>query len=56
VPPFDNTDREYLSALVKEARELRAQTEKLRQKSKALKQQIAQMRREHEESRPKNKR
>jgi predicted nuclease with TOPRIM domain len=55
MPRFNNADKEKLAALVGEARELRAQTEKLRKKSEALKQQIARVRKQ-EESRLKNKR
>ena len=51
---FDSTDREKLVALIEQARELRAQTQKLRQKSEALKQQIARIRKQGE-SRLKNK-
>jgi len=54
VPGFDNTDKEKLAALIGEARDLRAQTQKLRQKSEALKQQIARIRKQGE-SRLKNK-
>jgi hypothetical protein len=35
MPHFDNADREKLAALIKEARELRVETETLRQKSQA---------------------
>jgi hypothetical protein len=35
MPHFDNADREKLAALIEEARELRAETETLRQKSQA---------------------
>jgi hypothetical protein len=35
MPHFDNADREKLAALIGEARELRAETETLRQKSQA---------------------
>jgi uncharacterized coiled-coil DUF342 family protein len=55
LPDFNNTYREKLAALIGEAREIRAEADKLTQKSEALKQQIAQMRREREESRLKNK-
>jgi hypothetical protein len=34
MPHFDNADREKLAALIREARELRAETETLRQKSR----------------------
>jgi hypothetical protein len=47
--------KEKLAALIGEAREVRAEANKLMQKSEALKQQIAQIRREREESRLKNK-
>jgi hypothetical protein len=54
-PDFDHTAREKLAALVAEAREIRAEADKLMQKSEALKQQIAQIRRERERNRLKNK-
>ena len=55
LPDFNNTYREKLAALIGEAREIRAEADKLMQKSEALKQQVAQMRREREESHLKNK-
>jgi hypothetical protein len=38
MPDFDHTAREKLAALVAEAREIRAEADKLMQKSEALKQ------------------
>jgi seryl-tRNA synthetase len=51
---YHSTDREKLVALIEQARELGAQTQELKRKSDALKQQIAQVRSGREKRRLKN--